>query len=147
MSASTYTKYFTYAAVSSSTFLWVVAEVYLLNVIPSYTLSTKMRIQWMWMYYFFNESWAKSGSNVRWISSHHLALWIPDIWLWSAKWRKTIRLSLHRRFTPRGLEVNTHLLRILTGQLSLGKAAISLSAISYKKNKHFRKSVFTLFIK
>lgn len=67
---------------------------------------------------------------VQWSPGHHLALRIPDIWLWSAKSRKTIRLTLHLLFTPRGLEVNTHLLRILTGQLSLGSAAISLSAIS-----------------
>lgn len=66
------------------------------------------------------------------IFSHHLALKIPDIWLWSAKWRKTIRLNRHLRFTPRGLDVITHLLRILTGQLSLGRAAISLSANSWK---------------
>ena len=63
---------------------------------------------------------------------HHLALRTPDIWLWSARWRKTIRLSRHLRLTPRGLEVITHLLRILTGQLSLGSAAISLSATSCK---------------
>lgn len=62
---------------------------------------------------------------------HHLALRIPDIWLWSARCRKTIRLSLHRRFTPRGRDVITHLFRILTGQLSRGNAAISLSAISW----------------
>ena len=68
--------------------------------------------------------------SVQRIPSHHLALIIPDIWLWSAKSRKTIRLSRHLRFTPRGLEVITHRLRILTGQLSLGNAAISLSATS-----------------
>lgn len=71
------------------------------------------------------------------IPGHHLALWIPDIWLWSAKWRKTIRLSRHLRFTPRGLEVIIHLLRILTGQLSLGNSAISLSATSCKKKSQY----------
>lgn len=73
-----------------------------------------------------------NDENDHWDLGHHLALIIPDIWLWSAKWRKTIRLSLHLRFTPRGLEVIIHLFRILTGQLSLGSAAISLSASSCK---------------
>lgn len=64
------------------------------------------------------------------VSHHHMDLWIPDIWLWSARSRNTMRLSRHRRFTPRGRDVSTHLLRMRTGQLSRGKAAISLSAIS-----------------
>lgn len=61
---------------------------------------------------------------------HHIDLCTPDIWLWSAKSRKTIRLRRHLRFTARGREVSTHLLRMRTGQLSRGRAAISLSAIS-----------------
>lgn len=61
---------------------------------------------------------------------YHMARWIPDIWLWSARWRNMIRLRRHLRLTPRGREVRTQRLWIRTGQLSLGRAAISWSATS-----------------
>lgn len=73
-----------------------------------------------------NWSPCSAGSRV----GHHIARWTPDSCPWSAKWRKTIRLSLQRRFTPRGRDVITHRFRILTGQLSRGRAAISPSATS-----------------
>lgn len=75
----------------------------------------------------------ETSDSVQQGQGHHLALRIPDNWLWSAKCRKTIRLNLHLFFTPRGREVITHLFRILTGQLSLGSAAISKSAITCKQ--------------
>lgn len=114
--------------------LWVVEELFMMANTSKDCIHRKAKtsLYWKWMYC---SSWCFincSDNNVQWISDHHLALRIPDIWLWSAKWRKTIRLTLHLRFTPRGLEVITHLLRILTGQLSLGNAAISLSANSCK---------------
>lgn len=108
----------------------------------------KTSLYWKWTYCL---TWCFincSDNNVQWIPHHHLALRIPDIWLWSAKWRKTIRLTLHLRFTPRGLEVITHLLRILTGQLSLGNAAISLSANSCKKcGKFWHQYLFVIYLK
>lgn len=51
-----------------------------------------------------------------------------------------MRLRRHLRLTPRGRDVITHLLRMRTGQLSRGNAAISLSAISYE-NKEKRKKI------
>lgn len=74
-------------------------------------------------------------------ADYHIARWTPDSCPWSAKWRKTIRLSLQRRFTPRGRDVITHRFLILTGQLSRGRAAISSSATSWRS---FGKMVFFL---
>lgn len=75
-------------------------------------------------------STSSPASSVGSGGDHHIARWIPESCPWSARWRKTIRLSRQRLFTPRGRDVITHRFLILTGQLSRGRAAISPSATS-----------------